>query len=202
MLDIYIFALFMEIYLLDKVFKQDSKPFIFLKYIVVFVIFWLLNLAIIPTEIGSYSALEMQFAAFGAPCILASMLSLWGILKIIIKDAGLSYKFGLKSIANYSINPLCFVLFALFGLILFLGNLDLFFFDIYHLDSFYQAIFIFIFIFGLFLLDKMIGIFALLGVILNLHADIFSAIFCVYLWLFSVIFIAVFYGRKLFARFK
>lgn len=138
--------------------------------------------------ISKYSLSLILYSFFSAPSYLCTLLSLYVIFKILVRDFTPN-KYA--NILKYKINPLCFIVFVIFGLILFLGNLNLFIFDIYHANAINIAIFVFIFIASLYFIDRFCAILALIALFFSLDSNILVGLMCIYLWLFSVFYIFI-----------
>ncbi|TQR33688.1 hypothetical protein DMB92_02030 [Campylobacter sp. MIT 99-7217] len=179
-----VFLLFLALFLASFNFIQK----IWLKYILVISF---LALFCLPLYQKNHSVINLWYSFFDAPCILSILLLLCFILRKMLKD----FHTGLKITHFLEQNALnlafCVVVFVL-GLILFLGELNLIGFDLYHSSLMYQGMIVFIFVMILYLIKPFYGILALLSLVFMIgEKTAFDVLIDVYLWLFSLIFLVL-----------
>lgn len=157
-----------------------------LKYIVAFSISIILAIPFINIAGNYYSVALLFFSLFDGVSNITILLLLLLILKTILNDFGLKIP---------DINPLVFVLYLIFSLIVLLGNMGLTSFDITHTYKILQAVFVAIFMIMLFFLDRIVAYLFLIALMFNMD-NIFFSIFDGYLFVFSLIF-SIIFGIKL-----
>ncbi len=135
------------------------------------------------------------YSFFDAPSVLCVLLAGFFVCKTLLKDFA---NFEL----NLSIKPISFVLLFVYGLVIFLGNLDLMPYDFYvpnaltqvHLSDLLlyelsKCALIFALLLALYIANKpcaLLGLLALIPFALNAEQNFLTAFICVYLWAFSL----------------
>lgn len=139
-----------------------------------------------------YSFLELLYSFFDEPSIFAVLLLCFALLKKILN---ITSKF----------NPYAFVFLSLIIALVFLINLDLIKIDTTNINLiFLDSIFAFVFLVLLYIFDKNMAYIALICVFISwfLDKNIFNALFCVYIFIFSIVFSSFFLIKKFIKRCK
>ena len=139
-----------------------------------------------------------MYSFFDTPSVLCVLLMGFFILKTLLKDFA---NFEL----NLNIKPASFVLLFVYGLVIFLGNLDLLPYDFYVPNALTQAYtsdlilyelskcaLIFAFLLALYATDKLCAMLALTSLVpfaFGAEQNLLSAFICVYLWAFCLAFV-------------
>ena len=143
---------------------------------------------------------DFLFAFFDAPSPLCVLLLAFFVLKNLLKD------FAPKNSHKaqiFAIKPAAFVLLCLYGLLLYLGNLDLIPLDIYNQSPIFQAFCAFALLLALYFADKFcatLALIALLPFVFGLSQNPLTMLICPYLWLFSLVKTLEFTLKWAFAR--
>ena len=168
----------------DK-FQGKFSPNLKLKYALT-LIFTALFLA--PFYEG-FCVADFLFAFFDAPSPLCLLLLAFFVLKNLLKDFAPKNSHKAQIFAT-SIKPAALVLLCLYGLLLYLGNLDLIPLDIYNQSPIFQAFYAFALLLALYFTDKFCAILALIALlpfVFGLSQNPLTMLICPYLWLFSLI---------------
>lgn len=137
----------------------------------------------------------LMYSFFDAPSVLCVLLAGFFVCKVFLKDFA---KFEL----NLSIKADSFVLLFVYGLVIFLGNLDLMPYDFYVPNAFAQAYLrdlllyelskctlVFALLLALYIVNKfcaLLALFALMPFAFIAEQSFLTALICVYLWAFSL----------------
>lgn len=157
-----------------------------IKYALIILAFILLNL---PLYQG-FSALKLFYSLFDGPCALSVLLLLAFILRMILKDFNAGsplYQFLEKKRLNLGV----WVVFFVFGLILYLGFLNFISLDIYHFNAYDQGLICLAFVLILYFIRPFIGLLALVAFLFSWDQNAFDALMDVYLWIFSFIILVI-----------
>ena len=137
----------------------------------------------------------LMYSFFDSPSVLCVLLAGFFVCKAFLKDFA---NFEL----NLSIKADSFALLFVYGLVIFLGNLDLMPYDFYVPNAFTQAylrdlllyelikcILVFALLLALYIVNKfcaLLGLLALMPFAFNAEQSFLTALICVYLWAFSL----------------
>lgn len=141
-------------------------------------------------EQGQYNAIDLLYAFFDVPSVFGLMVALAFVIEVILSDVALKYQKIAFISKHLKVKPITFVLYGVFGLVVYLGGLNLISFDIYHLTPLWQGLIIFGMACVMIIFDKVAGILLAISFVLMLVLDssFVEMMFCAYLWLFSVVY--------------
>ena len=170
---------------------KNAPKFLALKYALTL---FFSALCLVPVYKG-FCLATLMYSFFDAPSVLCVLLAGFFVCKAFLKDFA---NFEL----NLSIKAESFVLLVVYGLVIFLGNLDLMPYDFYVPNAFAQAYLrdlllyelskcalVFALLLALYIVNKpcaLLGLFALIPFALNAEQNFLTALTCVYLWAFSL----------------
>ena len=143
---------------------------------------------------------DFLFAFFDAPSPLCVLLLAFFVLKNLLKDFAPKNS---RKAQIFAIKPAALVLLCLYGLLLYLGNLDLIPLDIYNQSPIFQAFCAFVLLLALYFADKfcaVLALIALLPFVFGLSQNPLTMLICPYLWLFSLVKTLEFTLKWAFAR--
>lgn len=176
-----------------KIQKLSAKnaQFLALKYALTL---FFTALCLVPFYKG-FCLATLMYSFFDAPSVLCVLLAGFFVCKTLLKDFT---NFEL----NLSIKPISFVLLFVYGLVIFLGNLDLMPCDFYVPNALTQVnlsdlllyelgkcALVFALLLALYIANKpcaLLGLLALIPFALNAEQNFLTAFICVYLWAFSL----------------
>ena len=154
-------------------------------------------LCLVPLYKG-FCVATLMYSFFDAPSVLCVLLMGFFVLKTLLKDFA---NFEL----NLSVKPLSFALLLVYGLVIFLGNLDLIPYDFYTPNALTQVYtndlilyelskcaLIFVLLLVLYGVDKLCALLALIALVpfaFGAEQNLLSAFICVYLWAFCLAFV-------------
>ena len=151
---------------------------------------------------NGFCGADFLFAFFDAPSPLCLLLLAFFVLKNLLKDFAPKNSRKAQIFAT-SIKPAALVLLCLYGLLLYLGNLDLIPLDIYNQSPIFQAFCAFALLLALYFADKfcaVLALIALLPFVFGLSQNPLTMLICPYLWLFSLVISLKFTLKWAFAR--
>lgn len=171
--------------------KKNAPKFLALKYALTL---FFTALCLVPVYKG-FCLATLMYSFFDAPSVLCVLLAGFFVCKVFLKDFA---NFEL----NLSIKADFFALLFVYGLVIFLGNLDLMPYDFYVPNAFAQAYLrdlllyelskcalVFALLLALYIVNKpcaLLGLLALIPFVLNAEQSFLTALICVYLWAFSL----------------
>lgn len=191
----------------------DSKniaKILYVKYFLVILVF--LASVFIPILEG-FGAARLCYSFFGDVSVFCVLILIFFCKDILSLDSkSIKYnKFLRDKIIESSKNSSAkkcgiFLAISLAGLILYGHSFSFFRFDLFHSNVMIQACVAILLIGFIFLMDRIYGLLGLLalGFSLFIHIDfsILEFLICPYLWVFSVIYVAVFLLKLLLLKFK
>lgn len=151
-------------------------------------------LCLVPFYEG-FCVAQLMHSFFDAPSVLCVLLMGFFVFKTFYADFG-------KKALNLSVKPTSFALLFVYGLLIYLGNLDLIPYDIYtpnalsqpygehlplHLLA--QCALIFVLLLALYGVDKLCALLALASIAFfafGVGQSLLDTLICVYLWAFSL----------------
>lgn len=170
---------------------KNAPKFLALKYALTL---FFTAFCLVPVYKG-FCLATLMYSFFDAPSVLCVLLADFFVCKVFLKDFA---NFEL----NLSIKADSFVLLFVYGLVIFLGNLDLMPYDFYVPNAFTQAylrdlllyelikcILVFALLLALYIVNKfcaLLGLLALMPFAFNAEQSFLTALICVYLWAFSL----------------
>lgn len=170
---------------------KNAPKFLALKYALTL---FFTALCLVPVYKG-FCLATLMYSFFDAPSVLCVLLAGFFVCKVFLKDFA---NFEL----NLSIKADSFVLLFVYGLVIFLGNLDLMPYDFYVPNALTQAYLrdlllyelskcalVFALLLALYIVNKpcaLLGLLALMPFALNAEQSFLTALICVYLWAFSL----------------
>lgn len=166
----------------DK-FQGKFSPNLKLKYTLTLIF---TALFLVPLFDG-FCVADFLFAFFDAPSPLCVLLLVFFVLKNLLKDFAPKNS---RKAQIFAIKPAAFILLCLYGLLLYLGNLDLIPLDIYNQSPIFQALCAFALLLALYFADKFCAVLALISLlpfVLGLSQNPLTMLICPYLWLFSLV---------------
>ena len=166
----------------DKIFSKKSHKILSFTLISLFAM-----LPLYKSDFNEYySFIKLLYAFFDRPCIFAFLLLSFGFFKNIVK-------------INTKFNPYIFIFLCFLIAILYLINLDLLRLKIELNPLFLDPILIFLFLLSLYLFDKSVAYIALVSVFVAflLGENVFYELFCVYSFVFYLLFTLYFLLKKL-----
>lgn len=173
---------------------KNAPKFLALKYALTL---FFSALCLVPVYKG-FCLATLMYSFFDAPSVLCVLLAGFFVCKVFLKDFA---NFEL----NLSIKADSFVLLFVYGLVIFLGNLDLMPYDFYVPNAFAQAYLrdlllyelskcalVFALLLALYIVNKpcaLLGLLALMPFAFIAEQSFLTALICVYLWAFSLAFL-------------
>ena len=170
---------------------KNAPKFLALKYALTL---FFTALCLVPVYKG-FCLATLMYSFFDAPSVLCVLLADFFVCKVFLKDFA---NFEL----NLSIKADSFVLLFVYGLVIFLGNLDLMPYDFYVPNALTQAYLrdlflyelskcalVFALLLALYIVNKfcaLLGLLALMPFAFNAEQSFLTALICVYLWAFSL----------------
>ena len=170
---------------------KNAPKFLALKYALTL---FFSALCLVPVYKG-FCLATLMYSFFDAPSVLCVLLAGFFVCKVFLKDFA---NFEL----NLSIKADSFALLFVYGLVIFLGNLDLMPYDFYVPNAFAQAYLrdlllyelskcalVFALLLALYLVNKFCALLALLALMpfaFIAEQSFLTALICVYLWAFSL----------------
>lgn len=170
---------------------KNAPKFLALKYALTL---FFSALCLVPVYKG-FCLATLMYSFFDAPSVLCVLLAGFFVCKVFLKDFA---NFEL----NLSIKADSFALLFVYGLVIFLGNLDLMPYDFYVPNALTQAYLrdlllyelskcalVFALLLALYIVNKpcaLLALFALMPFALNAEQSFLTALICVYLWAFSL----------------
>ena len=171
--------------------KKNAPKFLALKYALTL---FFTALCLVPVYKG-FCLATLMYSFFDAPSVLCVLLAGFFVCKVFLKDFA---NFEL----NLSIKADFFALLFVYGLVIFLGNLDLMPYDFYVPNAFAQAYLrdlllyelskctlVFALLLALYIVNKpcaLLGLLALMPFAFIAEQSFLTALICVYLWAFSL----------------
>lgn len=170
---------------------KNAPKFLALKYALTL---FFSALCLVPVYKG-FCLATLMYSFFDAPSVLCVLLAGFFVCKVFLKDFA---NFEL----NLSIKADSFALLFVYGLVIFLGNLDLMPYDFYVPNAFAQAYLrdlllyelskcalVFALLLALYIVNKfcaLLALFALMPFAFIAEQSFLTALICVYLWAFSL----------------
>lgn len=170
---------------------KNAPKFLALKYALTL---FFTALCLVPVYKG-FCLATLMYSFFDAPSVLCVLLAGFFVCKVFLKDFA---NFEL----NLSIKADSFVLLFVYGLVIFLGNLDLMPYDFYVPNALTQAYLrdlflyelskcalVFALLLALYIVNKfcaLLALFALMPFAFIAEQSFLTALICVYLWAFSL----------------
>lgn len=170
---------------------KNAPKFLALKYALTL---FFSALCLVPVYKG-FCLATLMYSFFDAPSVLCVLLAGFFVCKVFLKDFA---NFEL----NLSIKADSFALLFVYGLVIFLGNLDLMPYDFYVPNAFTQAYLrdlllyelskcalVFALLLALYIVNKpcaLLGLLALMPFAFIAEQSFLTALICVYLWAFSL----------------
>lgn len=170
---------------------KNAPKFLALKYALTL---FFSAFCLVPVYKG-FCLATLMYSFFDAPSVLCVLLAGFFVCKVFLKDFA---NFEL----NLSIKADSFVLLFVYGLVIFLGNLDLMPYDFYVPNAFTQAYLrdlflyelskcalVFALLLALYIVNKFCALLALLALMpfaFMAEQSFLTALICVYLWAFSL----------------
>ena len=170
---------------------KNAPKFLALKYALTL---FFSAFCLVPVYKG-FCLATLMYSFFDAPSVLCVLLAGFFVCKVFLKDFA---NFEL----NLSIKADSFALLFVYGLVIFLGNLDLMPYDFYAPNAFAQAYLsdlllyelskcalVFALLLALYIVNKfcaLLGLLALMPFAFNAEQSFLTALICVYLWAFSL----------------
>lgn len=167
---------------------KNAPKFLALKYALTL---FFTAFCLVPVYKG-FCLATLMYSFFDAPSVLCVLLAGFFVCKAFLRDFA---NFEL----NLSIKADSFVLLFVYGLVIFLGNLDLMPYDFYVPNAFAQAYLrdlllyelskcalVFALLLALYLVNKFCALLALMPFAFIAEQSFLTALICVYLWAFSL----------------
>ena len=170
---------------------KNAPKFLALKYALTL---FFSALCLVPVYKG-FCLATLMYSFFDAPSVLCVLLAGFFVCKVFLKDFA-NFELSL------SIKADSFALLFVYGLVIFLGNLDLMPYDFYVPNAFTQAylrdlllyelikcILVFALLLALYIVNKfcaLLGLLALMPFAFIAEQSFLTALICVYLWAFSL----------------
>lgn len=174
-----------------KLSAKNAPKFLALKYALTL---FFTAFCLVPAYKG-FCLATLMYSFFDAPSVLCVLLAGFFVCKVFLKDFA---NFEL----NLSIKADSFALLFVYGLVIFLGNLDLMPYDFYAPNAFAQAYLmdlllyelskcalVFALLLALYIVNKpcaLLGLLALMPFAFIAEQNFLTALICVYLWAFSL----------------
>ena len=156
-------------------------------------------LCLVPLYKG-FCLATLMYSFFDAPSVLCVLLMGFFVLKTFLKDFA-------KKDLNLSVKPASFALLFVYGLVIFLGNLDLIPYDFYtpnaqtqpYLDGLFlyelsKCALVFVLLLALYATDKLCALLAFAALVpfaCGVGQSLLTSLICVYLWVFSLVCIII-----------
>lgn len=169
-----------------------------LKYTLLLALF---ILACLPFYEGQYSFILLLYSFFDIPSLFCVLLCALFVLRNLSKDLNLKVAWG-GAFKHPLKQALSFALIFFSSLVVFLGELNLIPFDLYHSSYFTQASFVLCFLVLLFLCDEIYAFLALIslcGFVFGFY-QLFESFVDIYLFLYSFAFLLVFSFKFFYKR--